>query len=146
MSFAMSRAEREAFLADVHIGVLTVAAGNDRDPLAVPVWYSYSPGGIVSVITGQASQKARAVAASGRASLCAQLETPPYKYVTVGGPAVIDQCDQAELVAMARRYLGREGGDAYVAANPNVGNVVVRITPERWLSVDYAKRAAGPDA
>jgi hypothetical protein len=24
--------------------------------------------------------------------------------------------------------------------------VVVRITPERWLSVDYAKRAAGPDA
>jgi PPOX class probable F420-dependent enzyme len=141
VSLAMSRADREAFLADVRIGLLAVAAGDGRGPLAVPVWYSYQPGGIVGVITGQASRKARAVEASGRATLCAQQEAPPYKYVTVEGPAVINRCDPQELLAMARRYLGRAAGDAYAAANPGPDNVMVRITPEHWLSVDYAQRA-----
>src|SRR5579863_6924613 len=69
VSFAMSQAEREEFLAGVHVGVLTVAARTGRAPLAIPVWYGYSPGGLVSVPTGQATQKARAIAAAGRFSL-----------------------------------------------------------------------------
>ena len=41
----MSAAEREEFLAGVHIGVLSAAAGTAGRTLAVPVWYSYpSPG------------------------------------------------------------------------------------------------------
>ena len=141
MSFAMSQAEREAFLAGVHIGVLTVAAGAGEAPLATPIWYSYSPGGLVSVLTGRTSQKARAVAAAGRLSLCAQDEAPPYKYVTVGGPAVLAPVEPGERVAMARRYLGTEGGDRYVAANPGEDEVMIRMTPETWHSVDYGKRA-----
>jgi hypothetical protein len=47
------------------------------------------------------------------------------------------------LRALARRYLGKEGGDAYVAATAQdyeaEPNVLVRIRPERWLTVDYAK-------
>ena len=31
------------------------------------------------------------------------------------------------------------GGDAYVSANPTGGQIVFRMTPERWLSVDYSK-------
>lgn len=85
MSLSMSRAEREAFLADVHVGVLTVAAGEGSGPLATPVWYSYHPGGSVVVTTGGNSLKARAIAAAGRISLCAQDEAPPYEYVTVEG-------------------------------------------------------------
>jgi len=45
MSFAMNAAEREQFLAGVHVGVLGVAAGEERGPLTVPVWYDYQPGG-----------------------------------------------------------------------------------------------------
>jgi len=41
----MSAAEREEFLAGVHVGVLSAAVGAARRTLAVPVWYSYpSPG------------------------------------------------------------------------------------------------------
>jgi hypothetical protein len=42
---------------------------------------------------------------------------------------------------MARRYLGTDGGDRYVADNPDSDgeNVVIRMTPEHWLSVDYGK-------
>jgi hypothetical protein len=54
MSFAMSVQEREQFLAGLHVGVLSVAAGGDRGPLTVPVWYEYYPGGPVSVINDRA--------------------------------------------------------------------------------------------
>jgi PPOX class probable F420-dependent enzyme len=141
VSLTMSPAEREAFLADVHVGVLTVAAAAGRGPLATPVWYSYTPGGPVSVTTGSGSRKARAIRAAGRVSLCAQDEAPPFKYVTVEGPAVIEPAGLAERAAIARRYLGTEAGDAWIAANPDVDDVMIRITPEHWYSADFGKAA-----
>jgi len=139
MSVSMSRAEREAFLAEVHVGVLTVADGEGKGPLATPVWYSYQPGGQVSITTGESSKKARAIAAAGRFSLCAQHEAPPYKYVTVEGPAVIEPAELAERIAIARRYLGTEAGDAWIAANPAVDDIVIRLTPEHWQTADFGK-------
>ena len=139
MSVSMSQAEREAFLADVHVGVLTAVAREGRGPLATPVWYSYSPGGVVSVNTGATSRKARAIAAAGRFSMCAQDEAPPYKYVTVEGPAVIEPAELTERIAIARRYLGTEGGDAFIAANPAADDVMIRMTPEHWQSADFSK-------
>jgi len=138
MSVTMSRAEREAFLAGVHVGVLSVAAVDGGGPLAVPVWYSYQPGGTVDVITGGSTRKAAAIRAAGRFSLCAQDERPPYKYVTVEGPVTVEEAKHDERLDLARRYLGLEGGDAYVSAVPTAGQVVFRMTPERWLTVDYS--------
>ena len=51
-ALTMTKAEREAFLAGVHVGVLGVAQ-DGSSPLTVPVWYSYEPGGTVNVITGR---------------------------------------------------------------------------------------------
>ncbi len=143
MSLAMSVAEREQFLAQVHVGVLAVAAAGGRAPLAVPVWYSYRPGGEISVITARDSRKAAAIRAAGRLSICAQDETPPYKYVSVEGPVVVmgAECDAAERLAMARRYLGAEGGAVYTESNPDPEgiNVVFRMRPERWVSADFSE-------
>ena len=136
---SMSRAEREEFLAGVHVGVLSVASGEDRGPLTIPVWYTYQPGGTVNVSTGRSARKARAIAAAGRFSLCAQDERPPYKYVTVEGPVTVEDATDAERLELARRYLGTEGGDAYLAAIPTDGQVMIRMTPERWSSVDYGR-------
>jgi PPOX class probable F420-dependent enzyme len=142
MSVNMSPAERESFLAEVHVGVLAVAAGDGRGPLATPVWYSYQPGGVVTVTTGENSTKARAIAAAGRFSLCAQDEAPPYRYVTVEGPATMEPSDLSERVAIARRYLGHEAGDAWIAANPAIDDVTIRMTPERWQTADFGKAEA----
>ena len=87
MSLTMTKEEREAFLAAVHVGVISVAE-DGRGPLTVPIWYSYEPGGEVRVITARASRKGRLLERAGRFSLCAQTETPPYKYVSVEGPIV----------------------------------------------------------
>jgi PPOX class probable F420-dependent enzyme len=142
MSFAMTVEEREQFLAGLHVGVLSVVAGDGRGPLAVPVWYAYQPGGRVSVITGRDSRKGRAVRAAGRMSLCTQDENPPYRYVSVEGPVVIEELDPDERLAIARRYLGTDGGDRYVASDPDpVGeSMMIRLTPEHWLGVDYGKQ------
>jgi len=142
VSVSMSSAEREAFLADVHVGVLAVAAGQGRGPLTTPVWYSYQPGGLVTVTTGRSSSKARAIAAAGRFSLCAQDEAQPYKYVTVEGPAVIEPSEPAGRIAIARRYLGPEGGDAFIAANSGADDVMIRMTPEHWQAADFGRGEA----
>jgi len=126
-------------LAGVHVGVLSVAVAERSGPLAVPVWYSYQPGGTVTVSTRRGSRKAAAIEAAGRFTLCAQDERPPYKYVTVGGPAAIEEIDMAERLALARRYLGTEGGDAFIAANPGDTDVAIRMTPEHWMTADFSR-------
>ncbi|HTT86662.1 MAG TPA: pyridoxamine 5'-phosphate oxidase family protein [Acidimicrobiales bacterium] len=142
MALSMSRLEREEFLADLHVGVMGVNEPG-RAPLTVPVWYSYRPGGLVSVITGDGSQKARRVAEAGRFSLCAQTETAPYRYVSVEGPVVATDrpVDPGERRAVAYRYLGPEIGDLYLAATAEraAENCVIRMAPEHWRTADFAK-------
>jgi nitroimidazol reductase NimA-like FMN-containing flavoprotein (pyridoxamine 5'-phosphate oxidase superfamily) len=147
MWVVMSVAEREEFLAGVHVGVLTAAVGTAGRTLAVPVWYSYQPGGLLTVLTGRRSRKAGAIRGAGRFGLCVQEDSPPYRYVSVEGPVVSEEeLDPAERLAMARRYLGPAGGDRYVTGNPDPGraNVAFRLRPEHWLSQDQGKgHAAG---
>jgi len=145
MWVVMNAAEREEFLAGVHVGVLSVAVGRDGRTLAVPVWYSYQPGGVVTVLTGRRSRKAAAIRAAGRLSVCVQDDSPPYRYVSVEGPLVSEEeLDPAERLAMARRYLGIADGDCYVADNPDPEreNVAFRMRPERWLTQDQGKGRA----
>jgi len=142
MWLAMSAAEREEFLADVHVGVLSATVGTAGGTLAVPVWYSYQPSGLLTVLTGRRSRKAAAIRAAGRFGLCVQQDSPPYRYVSVEGPVVSEEeLDPAERLAMARRYLGAADGDRYVADNPDPErkNVAFRMRPERWLSQDQGK-------
>ena len=145
MSLAMTKEERESFLADLHVAVISVAE-DGHAPLAVPIWYSYERGGEVRIITGRTSRKGKLLERAGRFSLCVQTEAPPYyKYVSVEGPIIaVEAADlERDRRPLARRYLGTELGDRYIeSTRDNVGNVLVRMRPERWLTVDYAKREA----
>jgi hypothetical protein len=146
MSLAMSRAECEAFLAETHVAIVSIAE-EGRAPLAVPVWYRYEPGGDVRFATGAASRKARLLKRAGRATLCVQTETPPYIYVTVEGATTFDKVDfERDTREMALRYLGPKMGEAYLAATYPSGvtsEVLVRFRPERWGSADFRKFGSG---
>lgn len=142
MSLAMTVDEREAYLADLHVGVVSVGGEDGRGPLSVPIWYRYDPGGLLSFVTGGNSRKTRALRETGRCSFCVQNEDPPYRYVSVEGPVVaIEPVDEEERRLIARRYLGTERGDAYIAATAaeERGSVTVRMRPEHWLSADFGK-------
>ena len=120
-------------------------AEEGRGPLAVPVWYAYEPGGEVHIIMGQKSRKALLIQQAGRFSLCVQTQQPPYQYVSVEGPvAAIDPVDpETDLRPIARRYLGTEGGDQWMASMGYPASasedILVRMRPERWFSADTGK-------
>ena len=141
MSLAMTKEEREAFLADTHVAVVSVADGA-RAPLVVPVWYAYEPGGDLRFVTGGASRKARLIRKAARVSVCVQTETPPYRYVSIEGPAVIGAPNhERDVRATALRYLGPQMGEVYLQATAaeRAGSILVTVKPERWLTVDYGK-------
>lgn len=138
----MTESERQEFLAGLHVGVLGIERA-DGPPLVVPVWYSYEPGGDVVVLTSATSIKGRLAATAGRASLCAQQEELPYKYVSVEGSVSIEDLDaeasRAATEPMAIRYLGEEMGRGYAASSVGPDDILIRLRPDRWFSVDYAK-------
>jgi nitroimidazol reductase NimA-like FMN-containing flavoprotein (pyridoxamine 5'-phosphate oxidase superfamily) len=144
MSLIMTKQERETFLADVHVGIISISE-EGRGPLTVPVWYAYEPGGDLRIMTGRESRKGRLLARAGRFSLCVQTETSPYKYVSVEGPIVSTEAADIErdLRPLARRYLGEKLGDRYVEETRDLpthnDNVLIRMRPERWLTTDYSK-------
>jgi hypothetical protein len=141
MSLKMSKAEREQFLADLHVGIVSIPR-NGKGPLTVPIWYGYDPGGDVWMLTGPNSIKGKLLKKASRISLCAQSETPPYKYVSVEGPYTIGDPEADNSLTLATRYLGAEMGKAYVEGSSNEANILVRLTPEVWFTVDYGKMGA----
>jgi len=137
----MEPSERQAFLAERHVGVLGIERA-DGPPLVVPVWYGYSPGGAVEICMSAASLKGRLLHRAGRATLCAQQEALPYKYVSVEGPVDIEPLGEraaSTVEALAIRYLGEEAGRAYAAQGVSADEIKVTIKPQRWFSVDYGR-------
>ena len=145
MSLSMTKAEREAFLADVHVAVVSIPEPGAA-PVTAPIWYRYQPGGQIEFITDRDSRKGRQLNVGAPLALCAQVETPPYKYVTVEGVVTaLDPVDvERDLVPISQRYLGRERGAAYAKqlAAEMGASVLVRVRAERWRTVDYAKENA----
>src|SRR5215475_523506 len=135
MSLAMTKEEREAFLADVHVAVISVAA-DGHGPLVVPIWYSYQPGGEVRIITGRTSRKGKLLERAGRFSLCVQTETLPYQYVSVEGPIVAVEAADLERHRrpLAHSYLGPGVGDRYIESTRDLVVALFRMRPERWLT------------
>ena len=143
MSTAMTREEREAFLAETHVGLLGVA-DSAGGPLVVPIWYSYRPDDGIRFITSGDSRKVAMLRAAGRAGFCVQTEAPPYRYVSVEGPVTIGTPDyERDVRSVAIRYLGKERGSSFLEkfyGDEGASNqVLVTIRPERWRTVDYTK-------
>ncbi len=139
MSLAMTRAEREKFLADLHVGVVS-ANRQGEGPLSAPIWYMYEDG-VVWFSTGAESRKGQIMNVGDRISMVVQSEQAPYQYVSIEGP--IESRDPVELDRdirpMAIRYLGEVQGNQYADASSEAGSVVIRMRPEEWLTVDYRK-------
>jgi hypothetical protein len=136
---ALSTEEREQFLAEPHIGALSVVERPDRAPLMVPIWYQYRPGGELWVLTEPGSRKARAIEAAGRFSLMVQRTEPTIRYVSVEGPLIRTGAPSAELSReMAARYLPADKVDGYLEyERTQLGeHIPLYMRPEHWLSAD----------
>lgn len=145
----LTEQEREAFLAEPRIGVVSVAGDDGRPPLTVPVWYAYEPGGTISFFTatqGRKARKTRLIQEAGVLSFLVQQDTFPYKYVSVEGTVVgTDRPPTMEqMVAVVSRYLPEEMAQGFAQAeieHPQSELVLFNIRPDRWLTTDFSDDA-----
>ncbi|MCD7441417.1 pyridoxamine 5'-phosphate oxidase family protein [Streptomyces lincolnensis] len=134
---ALTREEREQFLAEPHVAALAVDAGEGRAPLTLPIWYQYEPGGDIWILTGLDSRKHQLIRASGRFALMVDRVEPTLRYVSVEGPVVDTKpFTEEELREISARYLPAEKVDGYVeyALKSHGEQVIIRMRPERWVS------------
>lgn len=136
---ALSKVEREQFLAEPHIAALSVSAGADRGPLTVPIRYQYEPGGQPWVLTGAGSRKTRLIEAAGRFSLMVERTEPTLRYVAVDGTVSrIEPGTDEQHVELAHRYLPPERAERFLEyARAQLGEqVAIYLRPQHWISAD----------
>ena len=145
----LTKEEREAFLAEAHIAVLSLPSDDERPPLSFPVWYGYRPGGEITYYTHRTeprSRKLRLLHQDGVVSLCVQREDLPYKYVTVEG-TVVDENEAPtveQMLAIVGRYLSADDAKAFLDAEMAAVTTLVLFTirPDRWAGLDFGADAA----
>ena len=125
-----------AFLgAGTRTGKLAYTSGDGR-PLVVPIWFVVEDGTLV-FNTGKDTAKGRALARDPRATLCVDLEEPPYGFVQVQGTAELSE-DPAELLrtatAIAARYMGQDRAEEVGKRNGVPGELVVRLHPTKVIA------------
>jgi PPOX class probable F420-dependent enzyme len=106
-------------------------------PLVTPVWFIVEDGCLV-FNTGKGTAKGRALARDPRATICVDLQEPPYAFVQVQGSAELSE-DPAELLrtatAIAARYMGPDRAEEFGARNATPGELVVRLRPSKVIAV-----------
>ena len=116
-------------------GKLAFLAADGR-ALVAPVWFVLEGDSLVFNTNAQTA-KGRALARDPWASLCVDMEKPPYAFVQVQGEAELSE-DPAELVrtatAIATRYMGAERAGEFGQRNGVPGELVVRLRPVRVLA------------
>ena len=133
--------ERQEFLAAKHVAVLSVAA-DGRPPASVPMWYDYTPGGNIRINTGAGARKSKLIEQAGAVTLVVQHEEPPYQYVVVEGTVVDTTPTPLDVrEAIAIRYLGEEGGRAFVRSMEDQTHCVVHHPPRPLDHRRFLRRA-----
>ena len=116
-------------------GKLAYTSSSGR-PLVAPIWFVLDGEEIV-FNTGADTAKGRALRRDPTASLCVDLEQPPYGFVQVQATAALSE-DPDELLrtatSIARRYMGAERADEFGRRNAVPGELVVRLRPTKIVA------------
>jgi hypothetical protein len=113
----------------------------DGTPRVVPMWFHWTGEAFLLGAPPNAPKMA-ALARNPRVALSIDSDTWPYKVLTVRGTAAIELVAWTfpEYAAMARRYLGEEGGQAFLALGGQTfarwGRIAIR--PEAVRILDFA--------
>ena len=133
----MTEAETKAFLlTGTRTGKLAWVSQSGA-PHVAPIWFTLDGDDIV-FNTHEDSGKAKAMAREGRACLLVDLEEPPYAFVKIDGTISFeDDLDKVRSLAteIGGRYMGPDRAEEFGARNGVPGELVVRLTPTKILSL-----------
>lgn len=101
-----------------------------------PIWFILEDGCVV-FNTGKDTAKGKALARDPRATVCVDLQEPPYAFVQVQGAVELSE-DPGDLfrtaTAIAARYVGRDRAEEFGKRNGVPGELVVRLRPTKTLA------------
>jgi PPOX class probable F420-dependent enzyme len=104
--------------------------------LVAPIWYIVEDGDLI-FNTGADTVKGKFLVRERQATICVDLEQPPYAFVQVQGTAELSN-DPEELLrtatAIAARYVGPDRAEAFGERNAAPGELVVRLRPTKVLA------------
>jgi PPOX class probable F420-dependent enzyme len=104
--------------------------------LVAPIWYIVEDGDLI-FNTGADTVKGKFLVRERQATICVDLEQPPYAFVQVQGTAELSN-DPEELLrtatAIAARYVGPDRAETFGERNAVPGELVVRLRPTKVLA------------
>ena len=135
---AMTPDEIERFIktTPARPGVLATVRADGR-PHVAPVWVDLDEDGAIVFMTGAQTVKGRNLRRTGRAAICFDDDRPPFSFVVLEGPVIIDEDLDPVRAWAARiggRYMGEERAAEYGARNGVAGELLVRLHPEHVTS------------
>lgn len=135
----LSETELAELLEGPEVGVLCTVDAQGR-PEGSPIWFE-AGGGAIFVHVARESKKARNVRANPNVSLTVDTRVAPYRGAVLRGTVRELAFDDAIHRRVAIRYLGQEGGEAYLAmtAGAEAETVLLALTVTSRYTWDYAK-------
>ena len=118
-----------------HTGVLATVR-TDGSAHAKPIWFALDGDSLV-FNTGDTSVAGRNLVRDPRATLCIEVETPPYTFLIVSGPVEVTTYDEdpegvrSWAGRLGARYLGADQEEALAARNGVPGELLVRLRIDR---------------
>ncbi len=122
----------------LELPIVAVLATYRRDGtvLLSPVWHEWRDGGF-NVVTAARDVKARHLRRDPRASIVVCNDSPPYRGLELRAEARLSALDEKAMVGrIAKRYLGAEGGERYVAGSDD--DLLIRLEPGTLRGWDFA--------
>ena len=115
----------------------------DGTPRVIPIWFHWNGKEIV-LGTPQKAPKVHAISTGSKVALSIDSTTWPYKVLQIRGTARVDTVNGVapEYAKAAERYMGAEGGRAWVGQVGSMFPAMTRITitPEWATVLDFEQR------
>lgn len=139
MTPKLTETELRELLEAPEIGVLCTVDAEGR-PEGSPIWFEASAGKIF-VLVEKTSKKARNIRANPHVSLTVDTRVPPYRGAVLHGTVRELPADDGVRRRTAIRYLGEEGGQAYLdmTAEGVAGTSLLEMTITGRFTWDYSK-------
>ncbi len=133
----MTAEEWRAFIRDQARPAMLATVRPDGRPHVAPIWVDLDDDDSIVFTTGAGTVKGRAIQADGRVAVCIDDDQPPFSFVLIEGTAGVST-DLEEMLHWATRiggrYMGEERAEAFGRRNAVVGELLVRVAPERVVA------------
>ena len=136
MAQQMTNEEYTSFMLDRARTAVLATVRADGRPHAAPIWFDLD-GDTLVFTTGESTMKGRNMRHDARVSLCVDEEEPPFHFVVIEGAADLTAGDPDLLYWATRiggRYMGADRADEYGRRNAVVGELLVRVTPQKIVA------------